>query len=123
MKEDKFCYSIKEVSEELNLPYHTLRFWETQFKQIKPNKNKRGVRSYTKEIVEIIQTISYLTRQQGYTLEGVKKYLDNNTKIRNIDKKTEIIQTLNETKQALLDIKQGIINQEKIKENQYYNSL
>ncbi|MDR0790565.1 MAG: MerR family transcriptional regulator [Bacteroidales bacterium] len=112
MKEDKFCYSIKEVSEELGLSYPTLRFWETQFRQIKPNKNKRGVRSYTKEVVEIIQTIAYLTRQQGYTLDGVKKYLDSNTKFQNIDKKAQVIQTLNEVKQALLNIKQGLEKQE-----------
>ncbi|MDR1006455.1 MAG: MerR family transcriptional regulator [Bacteroidales bacterium] len=107
--EDKFCYSIKEVAEEFNLTYPTLRFWETQFRQIKPIKNKRGVRYYNKETIEIIQTIVYLTRQKGYTLDGVKKYIAG-SKLDTAEKKAYITQTLTELKQTLLNIKQGLNN-------------
>jgi DNA-binding transcriptional MerR regulator len=110
--EDKFCYSIKEVSELLNVNYSTLRFWETKFRQIKPIKNKRGVRSYTKQNVEIIQTIFYLTTEKGYTLDGVKKYLDGETKFEAVDKKIQIVKTLQDVKQLLLNIKTGLEKQE-----------
>jgi len=107
MKEDKLLYSISEVSEELNLTCPTLRFWETEFKQIKPQKNKRGVRYYTKEMVNLISNIAYLTRNEGYTLEGVKKYLDRE-KFQNIDTKIHTVKTLEEIKQTLLHIKKGL---------------
>jgi DNA-binding transcriptional MerR regulator len=105
--EDKLLFSIKEVAAEFNLTLPTLRFWETLFRQIKPVKNKRGVRFYTKESLETIRTITYLSRQQGYTLEGVKKYLDGK-KSRNIDKNAQIVQTLEEIKYVLLNIKEGM---------------
>jgi DNA-binding transcriptional MerR regulator len=107
VKEDKLFYSIREVSEQFNLTYATLRFWEKEIRELKPEKNKRGVRSYSKKSVQLIETILYLTRQKGYTLEGVKKYLKGE-KFEAIDKKAEVIRTLQEIKGLLLDIKQGI---------------
>ncbi|MDR1725646.1 MAG: MerR family transcriptional regulator [Bacteroidales bacterium] len=107
MNENKLYYSIREVAENLNVTLPTLRFWETQFKQIKPNKNKRGVRSYNNETFDLLKKIVYLTREEGYTLEGVRNYLKGD-RYQNVDKKAEIVQMLNEVKTALLDIKQGM---------------
>ncbi|MDR1847241.1 MAG: MerR family transcriptional regulator [Bacteroidales bacterium] len=103
----KHLFSIKEVSAEFNLSYSTLRFWESQFKELKPVKNNRGVRYYNAEMLELLRTITYLTRQQGYTLDGVKKYLFGE-KHRHLERNSQIVKTLEEIRQTLLHIKQGM---------------
>ena len=73
--ESKLYYSIAEVSELVGEPQSVLRFWEKEFPSLQPTKNKRGVRSYTTHDVEIVKRIHYLTRECGYTLEGVREQL------------------------------------------------
>lgn len=73
--ESKLYYSIAEVSELVGEPQSVLRFWEKEFPSLQPTKNKRGVRSYTTRDVEIVKRIHYLTRECGYTLEGVREQL------------------------------------------------
>ena len=59
-----------------NLKLHTIRFWETQFKQLKPKKvNKR--RYYDNKNIDILLRIQFLLKNQGMTINGVKKALDN----------------------------------------------
>ena len=65
--DDKLYYSIGEVSELLGVAPSVLRFWETEFDQLHPVRNRRGVRSYTRRDVELLQRIHYLTRDCGYT--------------------------------------------------------
>lgn len=107
--EERLYYSIGEVSQELDVSLPTLRFWETEFKQIKPHKNKRGVRFYTKADIELLKQIHYLTKTCGYTIEGTKKYLKNNiTSEENQDlnnNNVEIVRSLNEIKDFLLELK------------------
>jgi len=83
----KFNSSYKSISEVLrilnadntttkNLKLHTLRFWETQFKQLKPKKlNNR--RYYDHRNIDILLKIQYFLKNQGMTINGVKKVLDN----------------------------------------------
>lgn len=101
--EDKFYYSIAEVSKEFNLPYSTLRYWEKEFRGLKPSKNKRGVRFYTKQDVDLLRQIVYLTKEKQYTIDGAKKALKGN-KLNN-NNNEEIIKTLNETKKFLLELR------------------
>ena len=68
--------TIGEVSLELGVAPHVLRFWESKFKQIKPQK-RRGRRYYRPEDVRIIHQIKALLYQQGYTIRGVQRYLSN----------------------------------------------
>jgi DNA-binding transcriptional MerR regulator len=64
-----------EVSEELDLPPHVLRFWESKFPEIKPLKRGGGRRYYRPEDVELLRRIRQFLYQEGYTIRGVQKLL------------------------------------------------
>jgi DNA-binding transcriptional MerR regulator len=67
--------TISEVAEDLDLPQHVLRFWETRFNQIKPMKRGGGRRYYRPQDVDLIKGIKHMLYEQGYTIKGVQKLL------------------------------------------------
>lgn len=74
-KSDTAYRTISEVAEEINVPQHVLRFWESKFKQINPMKRAGGRRFYRPQDIELIKRIHYLLYTQGYTIKGVQKLL------------------------------------------------
>ena len=74
-KEDSALRTIGEVAEELNLPAHVLRFWETKFTQLKPNKRRGRHRYYRPEDIEKLKQIRHLLYEQGFTIKGAQKFL------------------------------------------------
>ena len=70
--------TISEVAEDLDLPQHVLRFWETRFTQIKPMKRGGGRRYYRPQDVELIKGIRHMLYDQGYTIKGVQRLLREN---------------------------------------------
>ena len=75
MAEGAVYQSISDVAALLNVPAHVLRFWETQFIQIKPVKRVGGRRYYRAEDVALLQEIYDLLYKKGYTIKGAQKYL------------------------------------------------
>lgn len=67
--------TIGEVAQDLKVPPHVLRFWENEFKQLKPNKRRGGRRFYSEDDIEVIETIRTLLHIKGYTIKGAKKAL------------------------------------------------
>ena len=67
--------TISEVAEDLDLPQHVLRFWETKFSQIRPMKRGGGRRYYRPDDVELLRGIQYLLYGEGYTIKGVQRIL------------------------------------------------
>jgi DNA-binding transcriptional MerR regulator len=67
--------TISEVADDLHIPQHVLRFWETKFPQLKPLKRGGGRRYYRPEDVELLRRISDLLYIQGYTIKGVQRLL------------------------------------------------
>lgn len=67
--------TISEVADQLDVPQHVLRFWETRFTQIRPLKRAGGRRYYRPEDVDLLRRIRGLLYQQGYTIKGVQKLL------------------------------------------------
>jgi len=67
--------TISEVADELHLPQHVLRFWETRFPQIKPLKRGGNRRYYRPDDVELLRAIRFLLYDQGLTIRGVQKML------------------------------------------------
>lgn len=67
--------TISEVAEDLDVPPHVLRFWETKFSQIKPMKRGGGRRYYRPEDVDLLRKIRALLYKDGYTIKGVQKLL------------------------------------------------
>lgn len=74
----KLYYSISEVSKLTGLEQYILRYWETEFDQLNPAKNRAGNRIYTNKNIKMILTIKKLLRDQKYTIEGAKKILTEN---------------------------------------------
>tara|TARA_Y100001970_G_scaffold192640_1_gene234149 strand:- start:3850 stop:4224 length:375 start_codon:yes stop_codon:yes gene_type:complete len=98
IKKEKQAYkTIKEVAEILNLinpkngkPItHTLRYWETEFRQIKPKIFSGRRRYYDENTIQILKHIQYLLKEKGLTIKGVKKHLNNeNSKLDEIDNRS-----------------------------------
>lgn len=70
--------TISEVADDLDLPQHVLRFWETRFSQIKPLKRGGGRRYYRPTDVDLLRGIRHLLYEEGYTIKGVQKILREN---------------------------------------------
>ena len=72
---DRVFYRIKEVCNLTGLKPHVLRYWEQEFKDIKPQKSSRGQRLYKRKDLEIIFTIKKLLYEKRFTIDGAKKYM------------------------------------------------
>jgi DNA-binding transcriptional MerR regulator len=92
----KLYYSISEVSKITNIEQYVLRYWETEFEQLGPQKNRAGNRIYTNKDIQLILYIKELLREKKYTIEGAKKILSENSYGRSI-------QTTSATKQKTTD--------------------
>ena len=102
-EQEKLWFSIGETAEALGIPASTLRFWEKEFDMIKPRKNKKGDRFYSKNDISILRTIQYLTNVKGYTLQGAKTAIKNN--FMQEAETAAIVDTLMKIKEKLLEIK------------------
>jgi DNA-binding transcriptional MerR regulator len=71
----KLYYSISEVSKITEVEQYVLRYWETEFEHLKPQKNRAGNRIYTNKDIQTILFIKNLLRDKKYTIEGAKKIL------------------------------------------------
>jgi len=68
----KLYYSIGEVAKMFDVSTSLLRYWETEFPQINPGKNRKGDRRYTTKDIQRIKTIYILLKEEGFTIEGAK---------------------------------------------------
>jgi DNA-binding transcriptional MerR regulator len=103
--ETKLYYSITEVAELTNVKPHVLRYWETEFKALRPKKNRAGNRTYRSSDIELIQNIKKLLYDEGYTIAGAKKKLlqtKSNPSGKGTKKRADLIAAL---KKDLLEIK------------------
>lgn len=69
-------YSIGEVCELTGLKPHVLRYWETQFRELRPAKNRAGNRVYRAREIKIIQLVKHLLYEEKYTIDGARKRLE-----------------------------------------------
>ena len=75
----KLYYSISEVAKITDLEQYVLRYWESEFEQLKPAKNRAGNRIYTNRDIKLILYIKKLLRDERYTIEGAKQVLKSYT--------------------------------------------
>ena len=109
LKSDKAYKSIGEVAKILNLVNekkgtlntHTIRFWEKEFKQIKPNILNGNRRYYNNDTIEVLKKVKYLLKDQGMTINGAKKVL-------NSDKSLKLDELLNNSINTDINIKNKI---------------
>ncbi len=71
----KLYYSISEVSKITGLEQYVLRYWENEFEQLKPQKNRAGNRIYTNKDIQLILYVKKLLRDEKYTIDGAKQIL------------------------------------------------
>ena len=77
---DKLFFRIGEVSELCSLPAYVLRFWETEFPQLKPAKSNTGQRLYRRKDVENVLRVKNLLYEEGYTIQGARQFLKTESK-------------------------------------------
>lgn len=108
----KLYYSISEVSEITKLKAYVLRYWETEFSQLNPPKNRAGNRTYRQKDIEIIIKIKDLLYDKKYTIDGARNCLkgkdsngspDNNS-LANSDKNKIILSKIKDELRSILSI-------------------
>jgi DNA-binding transcriptional MerR regulator len=105
-KIEKVFYSIGEVAEMFGVNTSNIRFWENEFDILKPHKNNKGNRMFTKEDIENLKIIYHLLKDRGMTIKGAQKKLKENKEdtLHNY----EVISHLQEIRQMLIDIKEEL---------------
>lgn len=99
-------YSIGEVAKMFNVNTSLIRFWEKEFDVIKPRKNKKGNRLFTKRDVDNFRIIYHLVKERGYTLKGAKEKVRRNPE--ETEQDVEILQTLDRMREFLLSLKENL---------------
>ena len=121
-KEDNSYKTISEVVKILNLkskkgdslPTHTLRFWEKEFKQIKPKILTGNRRYYDIKNIKLLKKVYFLLKEQGMTINGVKKILDNKEPLKLDENSNQSINAEN-FKKKIINISKIIKNLKKLK--------
>ncbi len=104
---EKLFYTIGEVAEMFKVNASLIRFWEKEFDIIKPNKNKKGNRLFTKKDIDNFRIIYHLVKEKGFTLQGAKEKLKA-SKIESISANAEIVDSLKKLKEFLLEMKKEL---------------
>ena len=105
MEQEKLYYSIGEVAARFKINESTLRFWEKEFPNIAPRKNKAGARFYKEEDIKKVSLIYHLLKERGMTIAGARKKMKENKDL--TEKNYEIVEKLKEIKAEL----KGIIDE------------
>lgn len=103
-KDLKLYYSIREVSEKVDVPASTLRFWEKQFPELSPKKNSGGIRQYTREDIDLITLIHHLVKEKGLTISAARDRLKTSRKaVIDSAEVAERLKSVRDELQAMLD--------------------
>jgi len=103
---EKLYYSISEVASMFNVNQSNLRFWEKEFKQLKPRRNEKGTRFYTNEDIVTIKQIIFLVNEQKLTLEGAKRKMSQKMDL--VEKQQELVERLKNIRQELKGISNAL---------------
>jgi DNA-binding transcriptional MerR regulator len=102
----KLYYSIREVAGMLQLPEHTLRFWEKEFPALKPKKTGGGARQYTQKDVDLLRLIHHLVKEQGLTIKAARERLK--TSRQQVVDRQEIVARLRDIRAELMLMKEKL---------------
>lgn len=103
---EKLYYSIGEVAEIFNVAPSLIRFWESEFDIIKPKKNRKGNRQFTREDIDHVRTIYHLVKEKGFTLQGAKEMLRNDSQA--VKDKMEMIESLRSVRNFLVELREKL---------------
>ena len=102
---EKIYFKIGDVATRFGVNTSLIRYWEQEFTFIKPRKSAKGTRLFTRKDIDHFEIIYHLIKEKGMTIQGAKAFMKNkkdNSSIENLD----VINTLNRTKNLLVEIKQ-----------------
>ncbi|MBN2262179.1 MAG: MerR family transcriptional regulator [Prolixibacteraceae bacterium] len=105
-KIEKHFYTISEVAEMFGVNASLIRFWEREFSNIKPHKNKKGNRLFTNEDIEQVRLVYHLVKERGMTLKGAQQKIKQNPD--DTIQEHEIVQRLQKVRTLLLEIKEEL---------------
>ena len=106
-KNPKLYYSIKEVAQLVGVNESTLRYWETEFPNLKPKTVAlTKVRQYTEKDIEEIKVIYNLIKVRGFKIAAARKYMHENRE--NVDKSSDILDNLTNVRDQLLELKKHL---------------
>lgn len=103
---EKLYYSIGEVAEIFNVAPSLIRFWESEFDIIKPKKNRKGNRQFTREDINNVRTIYHLVKEKGFTLQGAKEMLRNDSQA--VRDKMDMIDSLKKVRSFLVEMRENL---------------
>jgi DNA-binding transcriptional MerR regulator len=103
---EKLYFSIGEVAEMFSVAPSLIRFWESEFDIIKPKKNRKGNRQFTKEDIDSVRTIYHLVKEKGFTLQGAKEMLRNDSQA--VRDKMEMIESLRRVRNFMAELKEKL---------------
>jgi DNA-binding transcriptional MerR regulator len=106
---EKKYYTIGEVADSLGVATSLIRFWEGEFDIIKPKKNRKGNRQFTKEDLNNVKLIYHLVKEKGFTLQGARDFIKSDVNV--AGEKIEVIETLKNIKSFLVDIRDRLSNE------------
>ncbi|MFN9581284.1 MAG: MerR family transcriptional regulator [Bacteroidota bacterium] len=104
-RSEKLYYTIGEVADIIGEAPSLLRFWEKEFPQLKPIKNDKGIRKYSRKEVTEIKFVHHLLKDKGMTIDGARKYLQDQKRIHD---KAEMIDKLTNIKSFLMKLRNAI---------------
>jgi len=111
---DKMFFRIGEVSEITGVKPYVLRYWESEFRLLRPNKNKSGQRVYRRRDVETALEIKDLLHQRKFTIAGAKKWLNGEGKPQNGERQMELGFEAADRAAAISRIRAGLASLEKM---------
>lgn len=110
MAPDKYYHSIGEVAKMFNLSISNIRFWEQEFEILRPKKNRKGDRFFTKQDIENLKIIYHLLKEKGYTIEGARKKLLQNPN--EVTERVTMIESLKKIRSFLVSLKDNLDKKE-----------
>jgi DNA-binding transcriptional MerR regulator len=103
---EKVYFTIGDVAKRFDVATSLIRYWEQEFDNIRPKKNAKGNRKYTKDDVKEIETVYHLVKEKGYTLQGAKDLI--NSKKIEVNNSKEVLDSLKKVRNFLIELKQEL---------------
>ncbi|MFT4737592.1 MAG: DNA-binding transcriptional MerR regulator [Cyclobacteriaceae bacterium] len=103
---EKKYFTIGEVAEELKVATSLIRFWESEFDIIKPKKNRKGNRQFTKDDIRNVKLIYHLVKEKGYTLQGARDFIQSDINEANL--KIDLIESLKKVRKFLFQMRNDL---------------
>ena len=103
---EKQYFTIGEVAAQFKVAESLVRFWETEFDELRPRRSKKGNRLYTPQDIEIFRTIYHLVKERGYTIPGARDMLKQ--KGPQLKEKLDLVQSLEKLRAFLMSLKKEV---------------